>query len=211
MPGQAVGRVLCRAQGSVPGGRRRGGRAALPPVPPVQLPEVQPCSLWDGWELCRSKASAGAAEAGAGHSSGCCVTLGSLSCQTVPCLGDPGANPLVRGLFPSFPHSHWALCWFGAVWCLSCCASSVRLLPRLSQADPASSKALTLVLPSVCGTGDSLSPPSPSGQAGCNFHEILLGRAVPGLSLGSVCQEMFLWVLFWVLEIRESNLCGMYH
>lgn len=79
----------------------------------------------------------------------------------------------------------------------------------VSQAAPASSKALTLVLPSVCGTSDSLCPPSPSGQAGCNFHEILLGRADPGLSLGSVCQEMFLWVLFWVLEIRESNLCGM--
>lgn len=77
---------------------------------------------------------------------------------------------------------------------------------------PASSKALTLVLPSVCDqTSDSLSPPGPSGQAGCNFHEILLGRAVAGLSLGSMCQEMFLWVLFWVLEIRESNLCGMYH
>lgn len=58
-----MGRVLCRAQGwgtalgkvgSVPGGGRRGGRAALPPVPLL--------SLW------RSKASTGAAEAGAGDS-----------------------------------------------------------------------------------------------------------------------------------------------
>lgn len=183
-------RALCRAQpwgsGVSPGGKRRGGRAALPPVPGV--PALLPVG----------------ASAGAGDSCGCCVTLGSLSSPAVPSAGDPGANPSVRGFFPSFSHCHSALCCFGA---LAVC-------PAMAEQglSPASSKALSPVLPSVCDqTSDSLSPPSPSGQAGCNFHEILLGRAVPGLSLGSMCQEMFLWVLFWVLEIRESNLCGMYH
>lgn len=100
--------------------------------------------------------------------------------------------------------------------CALLCDLSVRgrVAPAVAERglSAASSKALTLVLPSVCDqSSDSLSPPSPSGQAGCNVNEILLGRAVPGLSLGSVCQEMFLWVLFRLLEIRESNLCGMYH
>lgn len=181
LPGLAVGRVLCRAQGlGTAWGKKEGRKSCSSSCAPSAAASPAPCGVCGS--LCRGKAEAGEGTAGAGDSCGCCVTLGSLSSQTVPCPADPGANPLERGLFPFSPHSHWALCWFGAVWCLSCCVSSVTLLPWLSQADPASSKALTLVLPSMCGTSDSLCPPSPSGQAGCNFHEILLGRAVPGLS-----------------------------
>lgn len=134
-------------------GRRRGRGAALPPQPGVPFLLCGMC--WACGSLWRSKGSTGAAEAGAGHSSGSCVTLGSLSSLTVPCPGNPGANPLVRGFFPSFSHSHLALCWFGAAWCLPCCVSSVSLLLWLS---PASSKALTPVLPSVC---DQTSDPCP--------------------------------------------------
>lgn len=169
-----MGRVLCRAQPWGRWGQCLGKKKK----------RRKSCSS----SRAPSAAARGASPAGAGDSWGCCVTLGSLSSQTVPSAGDAGANPSVRGFFPSFSHCRSALCWFGA---LGVCpaGSSVSLLPWLS---PASSKALSPVLPSVCDQpSDSLSPPSSSGQAGCNFHEILLGRAVPGLSLGSMCQEMF--------------------
>lgn len=43
------------------------------------------------------------------------------------------------------------------------------------------------------------------------LNEITSSRAVTGPSLGFMCQETLLWVSFQVLEIREGNLCGMYH
>lgn len=140
--GLAVGRVLCRAQGlgtapRSPGqggvsawGKKKGNKSCSSSCASgaaARGASPAPCGMcWACGSLWRSKGSTGAAEAGAGDSSeGCCVTLGGLSSHTVPCPGDPGEKPLVRGLFPSFSHSHSALGWFGAAWCLPCCVSSV--------------------------------------------------------------------------------------
>lgn len=138
--GLAVGRVLCRAQGHSPGEggvsawgkkkRKKSCSSSCAPSAAARGASPAPCgmfwacgSLWRSRVLLRQEL---------GNSCGCCVTLGSLSSQTVPSPGDPGANPLVRGFFPSFSHCHSALCWFGA---LGVCpaGSSVWLLPWLSK------------------------------------------------------------------------------